>query len=228
MAPPKGARNALTNGSRMSVYRLISGELPKPMRRIRTAARKYKRDLEDAVIAKHGTVSLTDAHTLDAACGYETLGGICRWLLCHRMDQMSVSDIILAAKNIANAKESRNRCLKQLRVDDDADLLRADVVYTAAALPADTSDDQDDDDASGDAECDVASILPDGVKCGSVADLASDVEGDSGDDDAGDNDTDAGDHDPDDVDHDDAGTAPDASDAPLWDEASDDDRGTEG
>lgn len=111
-----GNMNALRNGSKAS-YRLILGDLPKPLERVKRNARQYRRDLEAAVQDRHGDIDIIRAHAIDAAVGAETHASICRWLLNTKIDSMSVADIVTCSREIARAKDTRNRIVRQLGLD---------------------------------------------------------------------------------------------------------------
>ncbi len=104
MAAPTGNLNALKNGSRLT-HRLILGELPKPLERVKRRARQYRRDLEASCVEVHGEIGIVHAHHIDAAAGHETHGSICRWLLCNRMDKMTAADIVNQEAETATADE---------------------------------------------------------------------------------------------------------------------------
>jgi hypothetical protein len=117
--PPKGSCNAIKNGSR-ELARLNLGDLPTKWRRVKTYARQYRRDLEDAVMSRHGEVSVADAHLIHAAASWAAHAGICRWLLCNRSDTMTTMDITKCSAEIAMASERRNKLVKQLGIDPPA------------------------------------------------------------------------------------------------------------
>lgn len=138
----------LRNGSRAdrTAHRLQLGELPKPMARVTRDARAYRRALEAAVLEQHGEISLTHAHWIDAAAGFEAHAAVCRWVLRQKLDAMSASDIIAASREMARSRERRNAALKELGLDrpDDDDVA---ALYSLAPEPdeAETTGDSPDD-----------------------------------------------------------------------------------
>ena len=107
--PKKGSMNAIKNGT--SLKRLVVGQLPAKMVRVQRYARQYRRELEEAVASAHGAVDLTQAHLIDAAASHEAHAAICRWLLREKLPTMSVSDIRECSKQIATAKDARNKAV---------------------------------------------------------------------------------------------------------------------
>ena len=141
---PQGNRNALINGSR--IQRLALGQLPKDMSRVTRYCRSYRLALEAAVASVHGgEVDLVKAHLIDAAATHEQHAQVCRWLLRQRIGKMSTSDIRECSKQIAGAKDARNRAVAALQLDRDrtADILAT--LYT-------THIDEDDDGRQTDSE----------------------------------------------------------------------------
>lgn len=106
----------LRHGGRAD-YRLVIGELPSPLLRQQRAARRYRCDLEDAVAAQHGHVSIPAAHLIDAAAGAELHASICRWLLRERLATMTTADIVTCSREIVRAREARNRAVAGLRLE---------------------------------------------------------------------------------------------------------------
>ena len=134
---PKGyTLNRLRHGARLS--RLSLGNLPKPLRRVSSEARQYRRDLEEIVIAVKGEVSPIDAHHIDAACGFQLHAAIVRWLLLHRLDRMTTAEIIKSSEAMARARVQRNACLSLLSLDADTDSASYSLMYPPLDVPAST------------------------------------------------------------------------------------------
>ena len=138
-------------------HRLVIGELPKPMLRVKRAARSYRRDLESACQDRHGEISVVHAHIIDAAVGNETHAAICRWLLNQKLNDMTPADIITCSRNIAQAKATRNRAVFELDLDTGRDdpwatldnvVTNGDDQYTDVdhSSGATTGDDTEDED----------------------------------------------------------------------------------
>ncbi len=104
-------------GSRIDRRRLVVGELPPKMIAVKREGRKYRRELEQAVIDAHGEISVTQSHLIDTATAATIHAGICRWILRNKVESMSAAEIMTASKNIASAKADRDRAVKQLDLD---------------------------------------------------------------------------------------------------------------
>lgn len=176
---PKGyTLNRLRHGARLS--RLSLGNLPKPLRRVSSEARQYRRDLEEIVIAVKGEVSPIDAHHIDAAAGYQLHGAIVRWLLLHRLDTMTTAEVIKSSEAMARARVQRNACLSLLALDADTDSRSFTLMYPALDVPVSAEYDAALSDATttpagqSDASCvDVVDVVADAA--GAAADAAADV-----------------------------------------------------
>lgn len=131
-----GNINRLRHGGRAS-YRLILGELPRPLERVKRNARRYRRDLEAAVDERHGEISVLHAHSIDSAVAAETHCQVCRWLLNQRLDKMSVSDIVTCSREIMRAKETRDRAVRQLGLDAATGQSAIDALYSTPHIAQD-------------------------------------------------------------------------------------------
>lgn len=109
------ALNRLKNGSKM--VRLSVGELPTKLSRVTRYVRKYREILETEVAEAHGEISLTQAHLIDSACGWEQALGVLRWLLREKLAVMSVADIRECVKSQATARDNRNKAVMALELD---------------------------------------------------------------------------------------------------------------
>ena len=148
---PFGNTNGAKNGTRMT--RLILGELPPSMSRVTRYCRKYRRALEQATEAAHGDVTVAMAHLIDAACTHEQHAQVCRWLLRDRIDKMAAADILECSKQITAAKDSRNRAVKALNLDQ-----HDKNVFDALSQPVadDAAQDADHGDATDSGESEPA------------------------------------------------------------------------
>jgi hypothetical protein len=112
-----GNKNALRNASRLNVKRLIVGELPRTMIAVKREGCAYRRELEAEVLHAKGQINTTDAHLIDTAAAATIQAGICRWLLRHKVETMSTSDIRGCTADIVKAKERRDAAVKALQLD---------------------------------------------------------------------------------------------------------------
>lgn len=140
---PIGNRNAMTNGSRIS--RLSLGELPKEMSRVTRYCRDYRRALEAVISTQSdGEVNLTQAHLIDAACTHEQHAQVCRWLMRRRISKMSTADIRECSKQIAQAKDARNKAVERLGLDRDKAGDAIEALYSI--IPVDDDYESPDED----------------------------------------------------------------------------------
>lgn len=121
MAPKKGNKNAVKNGSRIDRKGLTVGELPTKMIACKREAREYRRQLEKAVLDAKGQISHEDNHLIDAATGCTMSAGICRWILRNRFDEMTIADIRATNKEIRDAKRERAKIVKELKLSEITD-----------------------------------------------------------------------------------------------------------
>jgi len=116
--PKVGNLNALKNGTgHHNKRRLTVGELPQQMISVKREGRKYRRDLEEEVLAVKDEINLVDAHLIDTAAAATIQAGICRWLLRNRINDMSVNDIRGCTADAVKAKERRDKAVLQLHLD---------------------------------------------------------------------------------------------------------------
>ena len=101
----------------MNLNRLTVGELPSEMIAVQREGRRYRRGLEVSVVEKKGEISVTDAHHIDTAAAATIQAGICRWLLRHRVNDMSTADIRGSTADIVKAKERRDAAVKALNLN---------------------------------------------------------------------------------------------------------------
>jgi len=118
---PKGNLNAVKHGKRSAQLRFVIGELPKPMRRVTRYVREYRRHIEAATTEVHGTITDVHSHAIDEAVTCEQTIGVSRWLLRHKLDSMSVGDVLACMREIRQAKAQRNKAVVTLQLDTTAD-----------------------------------------------------------------------------------------------------------
>lgn len=115
----RGNINSVRNGSR--VMRLVSGELPAALSRVKRNGRRYKQALEAECVARHKGVDLVQAHHIDAAATHELRAMILRWVLINKWDTLTAKEIVAITTNIALAKDARNKALAELDLAVDPD-----------------------------------------------------------------------------------------------------------
>jgi hypothetical protein len=171
--PPPGNLNAAKNGSRLRrFYRLPIGTISKPLEGPYGDACDLRRKLEEAVNGDgndkpQGVESVTAAHLIDEAAGWEMHRAVCCWLLRHRIDKMSPGDILACSREIARARVARNAAVGKLGLDAEDDEFSAYDAALAASRQRAASDGSEDagtrqnaDAARGDRASDLGETSP--------------------------------------------------------------------
>ena len=139
--PRRGNVNAIRNGAGISRTRLVVGELPKELLSVRREGRTYRRKLETAVLEAKGDINILDAHLIDTASAATIAGGICRWVLRHKLDGMKGSDLLACSREIIKAKQARDAAVKALDLNAPPPN-----PWEAIDVQSEESDEVDDDD----------------------------------------------------------------------------------
>jgi len=108
---------------------------------IATQTNALRRDLEAAILAAKGTVTIYDAALVNSAVKWERHSALAaRWLRLETAT-MTLDQRLNFSREIAKASSERDRCLKELKLDaTDTSLI--DALYATPHEP-----DADDDDA---------------------------------------------------------------------------------
>ena len=142
-----------TRVAKRSFHRLVVGHFPPEFRQVKINGLQYRRDLEVACESRHGEVSIMASHRIDSAVAHEMCGGIMRWLLCHKLDGMTVQDIIAVASAIPKSKDSRNRAVESLQLEQNSrDTIAA--LYSYDLLGSDSEASQGPHGANGEKHAD--------------------------------------------------------------------------
>lgn len=121
--PPKGAQNNLRHGLR-------AGRLPKSARYIEYQANRFRRELEAAVLAVKGEVTLVDAATIQTALKWERHGALAlRWLRTEG-ESLKPLDRLHFSREIARASTERDKAMACLKIDGDAQSEVIDALYS--------------------------------------------------------------------------------------------------
>ena len=151
MAFQNGVNQALRRASNGTQFRRLTiGEFPPNLANQMRVARKYRRDLEAAVLEVKPKLDWKDAHLIDECVSAEIHAAVCRVLLRTKIEKMSVTDVLLCSKEILKAKSIRNAAFEKLGLDKmeantiDALYERVDLddddtptTFTPAAIEAD-------------------------------------------------------------------------------------------
>ncbi len=109
---PKDNRNALRHGLR-------GGMLPKDCKYIEFRLNKFRRTLEDAVLAAKGVVGLTDAALIQTCLRWERHSALAQRWLRVQGDKLSTSDKLRFSEAIAKGSDNRDKAVEKLKLDTE-------------------------------------------------------------------------------------------------------------
>lgn len=81
LGPPLNNCNAMTHGAKSAVFRAPVGDLPKRFRKISQYVGRMRRELEAAIIRRHGEITETRALLLQSALRAEQAAKCVQWQL---------------------------------------------------------------------------------------------------------------------------------------------------
>jgi hypothetical protein len=110
------------------------GSLPPGCTHIRKLCAKLRNQLEQAVTAEHGEVSLLSAATIQTAVRHERHAQLAQKWLKDNPD-INVETRLAISRDIASASEKRDKCLRLLNIDRKRTANPWDSLHAAAALP---------------------------------------------------------------------------------------------
>lgn len=116
-------RNATKHGLRMALSRLPLGASF-----IRRQIDVFRRELEAAVVAVHGSITITRAALVQSACRHETRAAlIARWLA--REPDLDLDKRLTLLRDLSAATSSRDATLAKLQLDVDSTESLARMLY---------------------------------------------------------------------------------------------------
>ena len=126
---------------------LRAGKLPLQCASVEVAINGLRRQIEDAVLAAKGSISLTDAAAIDSAIKHERHGQLALWYLRKHFDKLSPIEQLKFSGEIAKASEGRDRALQRLKLDRDTNDGLMDALYSRPLrmLPAPGNEDEQGD-----------------------------------------------------------------------------------
>jgi hypothetical protein len=106
----KGNRNAMRHG-------LKAGKLPADALYIEIRTNQLRRNLEDAVIAARGEVSLIDAANIQTAIKWERHGCLAQRWLDKKAKELKPMEQLQFSREVAKASTERDKAIAALRLD---------------------------------------------------------------------------------------------------------------
>jgi len=98
---------------------LKAGQLPDGCKYVELRLNKFRRYVEDCVIAAKGEVSLTDAAYIQSAMRWERHGVLAQRWLKQNFDKMTHADKLRFSREIADASDKRDKAIRNLNLDYD-------------------------------------------------------------------------------------------------------------
>ncbi len=120
----RGAQCGNGNAIRSGVYSfLATGSYPRGAGYVRRLIGQFRHSLEDTVLQRDGEVSLYDGAVIQSACRHEGRAQLLqRWLREVNADDSngnnSIQDRLSILREIGNATDARDKCLKSLRLHE--------------------------------------------------------------------------------------------------------------
>lgn len=138
----EGGQPGNTNGATHGMY--VLGMLPKRLRNIERRAATFRRKLEDAVVERHGGVSVTQGALINSAARWERMAMLANNWLAKNWEDMGHMERLAYIKEATRASSERDKCLKGLHLDRPATDVYADLYATPMTLEAEVVDDAAD------------------------------------------------------------------------------------
>jgi hypothetical protein len=114
MPAPEGNSNAWKHGLRSS---LVLVAVPPKAAWIKKLMAAFRRDLEAAVVERHGEVSLMRAAVINSASRHETIAQLAGRMLKLAGDEVKTETKLAILDRIGRATDARDRCIRALELD---------------------------------------------------------------------------------------------------------------
>ena len=143
---PKARKRGAQPGNRNATMRhgLKAGRLPKDCRYIELRLNAFRRQLEDAVVAARGEVTMTDAAAIQTCLRWERHAALAQRWLTKAGDTLKPVDRLKFSEAIAKASDNRDRALRALGIDRDAADGVLDALYKRLPSPDDAAGNLED------------------------------------------------------------------------------------
>ena len=146
MSAPHGNTNALKSGLTASRHHLTLGNMPKKLRKVQGHASALRRELEAAVVAVHGEITLLAAARIQTAVRLETTCQLARRWLMEALSDLSEGERLAYLREIGRASIERDRVLQRLGLDAN-ETTTLEALYDAPASSYSDDEGQDEADA---------------------------------------------------------------------------------
>jgi hypothetical protein len=114
MPAPEGNSNAWKHGLRSS---LVLVAVPPKAAWIKKLMAAFRRDLEAAVVERHGEVSLMRAAVINSASRHETIAQLAGRMLKLAGDEVKTETKLAILDRIGRATDARDRCIRALDLE---------------------------------------------------------------------------------------------------------------
>ena len=114
--PDKRGRNNLRHGLRAATL----GRVPRGASYVGRLVNEFRRQLENAVIANRGEVSLSDGCSISTAARWERPAQVATRWLRQSFDTMTLDQRLNFSREVAKASAARDAAIRELKLDQDA------------------------------------------------------------------------------------------------------------
>jgi len=113
----KGRRGAPRDNRNNMRHGLRGSKLPKGCKYIEHRVNALRRQVEDALMATKGSISITDAAAVNSILKWERHGLLAAHWLRHQVDTLSALERLKFSEAIAKASDNRDKALRSLGID---------------------------------------------------------------------------------------------------------------
>lgn len=145
VSAPLGNTNAVKHGLTASRHSLVLGNMPQSLKKVERLACAFRRELEAAVVAEKGHITLLDAARIQTATRLETTCMLARRWLLEALADLREAERLAYLREINRASVERDRTLRALGLDSHG-VETADALYEAMPPLDDANDEPGDDD----------------------------------------------------------------------------------
>jgi hypothetical protein len=114
MPAPPGNQNATKHGLRSS---LVLVAVPPKAKWVKVLMAAFRRDLEAAVVERHGEITVTKAALVNSATRHETIAQLAGRMLKLSGDDLKAETKLAIMDRIGRATDARDRCIRALDLE---------------------------------------------------------------------------------------------------------------